>query len=112
MPSPITRDELRALLERDVVTLVEALPAAHYAAEHLPGAVNIHGTLTAADAERVAPDRDRTVVVYCSGPGCGRSTVTATAFAGLGYTDVRVYEGGKADWFAAGLPMERAQAAS
>ncbi|WP_370523943.1 rhodanese-like domain-containing protein [Cellulomonas sp. APG4] len=49
--------------------------------------------------------------MYCSGPACGRSTSTATAFSALGYTDVRVYTGGKADWFAAGLPLERSQAA-
>ncbi len=110
MPELITRDELLALLERDVVTLVEALPAAHYAAEHLPGAVNVLGGLTAAEATRIAPDRDRTVVVYCSGPGCGRSTVTATAFTGVGYTDVRVYPGGKAEWLAAGLPFESSAA--
>lgn len=112
MPENVTRDELVTLLERDAATLIEALPSAHFAAEHLPGAVNVPGELTAADATRLVPDRDRTVVVYCSGPGCGRSTVTATAFAGLGYTDVRVYAGGKADWFAGGLPMERARAAS
>ncbi|MBX9243816.1 rhodanese-like domain-containing protein [Actinotalea ferrariae] len=111
MPTLISREERVALLERDTVTLIEALPAAHYAAEHLPGAVNVPGALTAADAARVAPDGDRTVVVYCSGPACGRSTVTAAAFSALGYTDVRVYRGGKADWFAAGLPMEHARAA-
>ncbi|WP_315092976.1 rhodanese-like domain-containing protein [uncultured Cellulomonas sp.] len=70
------------------------------------------GELTAADAARLAPDPHRTVVVYCSGPGCGRSTVTASALRRLGYTDVRVYVGGKADWLAAGQPMERAAAAS
>lgn len=50
--------------------------------------------------------------MYCSGPGCGRSKITAAALTDLGYTDVRVYVGGKADWFSAGLPMERTAAAS
>ncbi|WP_225753201.1 rhodanese-like domain-containing protein [Actinotalea sp. Marseille-Q4924] len=83
----------------------------HYDAEYLPGAVNTPGALTAAKAARIVPDRDRTVVVYCSGPACGRSTVTAAAFTALGYTNVRVSADGKADWFAAGLPMERPRAA-
>lgn len=111
MPTPTTRDELVALLEAGTAVLVEALPAAHFAAEHLPGAQNVPGELSANDAARIAPDTRQTVVVYCSGPGCGRSTTTANAFAALGYSDVRVYAGGKADWFAAGLPMERAEAA-
>jgi rhodanese-related sulfurtransferase len=101
----ITRDELRTLLDAHAVILVEALSTAAYDAEHLPRAVNVPGELTADLAAQVAPDRAATVVVYCSGPACGRSTVTAAAFARLGYTDVRVYPGGKADWVAAGLPL-------
>ncbi|WP_255465655.1 hypothetical protein [Cellulomonas sp. APG4] len=38
MPTPISRDELVALLEHDEVILIEALPVAHYTADHLPGA--------------------------------------------------------------------------
>jgi rhodanese-related sulfurtransferase len=44
--------------------LVEVLPAAEYAAEHLPGALNIPlKQLDAASAARL--DRGRAVVVYC-----------------------------------------------
>ena len=110
--TPITREELLAALEVDAVTLVEALPAAHYDAEHLPGAVNVTGELSPARAAQIAPDIDRPVVVYCSGPACGRSKVTAAELVAFGYTDVRVYAGGKADWFAAGLPLEGARVAS
>jgi rhodanese-related sulfurtransferase len=89
----ITRDELRALLDAGSLTLVEALPAAAYDAEHIPGAVNLPGEVTAERAAALAPDPTATVVVYCSGPSCGRSRVTAAAFDRLGYTDVRVYPG-------------------
>jgi rhodanese-related sulfurtransferase len=102
----VGRDTLRALLDRGRITLVEALPADHYNAEHLPGARNIPGELTADLAPQVAPDRAGTVVVYCSGPGCQRSKLTAAAFTRLGYTDVRAYPGGKSDWAAAGLPFD------
>jgi rhodanese-related sulfurtransferase len=101
----ITRDELRTLLDAGSVTLVEALSTAAYDAEHIPGAVNVPADLTADLAAALAPDRAGAVVVYCSGPSCGRSKVTATAFERLGYTDVRVYPGGKADWLDAGLPL-------
>ena len=44
--------------------LVEVLPAAEYAAAHLPGAINI--PLKALDRDPTAQlDRARTVVVYC-----------------------------------------------
>ncbi|MET8087175.1 rhodanese-like domain-containing protein [Micromonospora sp. NPDC005237] len=98
----ISRDRLRELLDAGEVTLVEA---AHFEADHLPGAVNLPGELSADLAARLAPDRDRTVVTYCSGPACSRSKAAAAAFERLGYTDVRGYDGGKADWAQAGLPF-------
>lgn len=102
----ISRDELRTLLDAGAVTLVEALSAAAYEAEHIPGAVNVPGGLTADLAATLVPERAGTVVVYCSGPACGRSKVVAPAFGRLGYTDVRVYTGEKLDWMQAGLPLE------
>src|SRR4051794_1826591 len=98
----ITRDDLLALLQAGAVQLVEALPADAFAAEHLPGARNVPGPLSAELAGQVAPDPAATVVVYCSGPYCNRSKIAAAAFARLGYRDVRIYAGGKQDWAEAG----------
>jgi rhodanese-related sulfurtransferase len=106
----VSRDDLQALLAAGTVTLVEARPGPHYDAEHLSGAVNLPGDLTADLAKQLAPDRSRTVVTYCSGPSCGRSKVAAAAFTRLGYPDVRVYPGGKADWADAGLPLRSTRA--
>ena len=106
----ISRDDLQALIGAGTVTLIEALPEPHYDAEHLPGAVNLPGDLTADLAQELAPDRSQTVVTYCSGPSCGRSKVAAAAFTRLGYPDVRVYPGGKADWADADLPFEGTRA--
>lgn len=106
MVSTVDRAALVALLQAGATTLVEALPAAAYEAEHLPGAVNVPDRLTPGLAAELVPDRASTVIVYCSGPGCGRSRAIAAVFERLGYTDVRVYPGGKVDWLEAGLPME------
>jgi hypothetical protein len=38
MPTVISREDLLRAMSGDTITLLEALPAAHYAAEHLPGA--------------------------------------------------------------------------
>ena len=61
----ISRDELRALLDSAAATLIEALP--QYRVEHLPGAVNVPGEVTAERAARHAPDPAPTVVTYCAG---------------------------------------------
>jgi rhodanese-related sulfurtransferase len=103
-------EELRILREAGSVTLIEALSVAAYEAEHLPGALNAPDVLTADVAARLVPDRDATVVVYCSGPACGRSKVTAAALLRLGYTNVRVFSGGKLEWMDAGLPFEGTRA--
>ncbi|WP_113705084.1 rhodanese-like domain-containing protein [Nonomuraea lactucae] len=74
-----------ALLQAGTVQLMEALPVDAYAAEHISGARNVPGQLTAELAEQVAPDR-------------------------AGYGDVRVYAGGKQDWAQAGMAFEGSRA--
>jgi rhodanese-related sulfurtransferase len=108
----ITREDLLALLASGDVQLVEALPLDAFAAEHLPGARNVPDQVSAELAGRVAPDRAAPVVVYCSGPYCNRSKIAAAAFVRLGYTDVRVYAGGKEDWAQAGLAFEGSRAST
>lgn len=64
MPRAIDTDELRRLLAAGDVQLVEVLPDAEYALEHLPGAQ--HVPLTGMDRASVAGlDPARTVVAYC-----------------------------------------------
>jgi rhodanese-related sulfurtransferase len=65
MPRRVDLDGLQALLAGDrPAQLVEVLPHAEYAEEHLPGAINI--PLKELDAATTAGlDRARPVVVYC-----------------------------------------------
>ncbi len=63
MAQSILYPQLRQLLDEGA-QLVEVLPAAEYAEEHLPGAINI--PLKQLDAESTAQlDRRKAVVVYC-----------------------------------------------
>ncbi len=61
-------------------------------------------------AARLAPEKTVLVVTYCPGGLRRRSKTAARAFEQLGYTNVRVYEGGKADWLQAGLPLHGTRA--
>ncbi len=104
--APVGRDELAAGLAAGRVTVVDALPAAYWAQQHLPGALNI----VEDDVDRLAPDLlpDPTaeIVVYCSNAACGNSRAVAERLERLGYADVRTYADGIQDWIEAGLPVE------
>ena len=61
--SQILYPRLHELLDDDA-QLVEVLPAAEYAEEHLPGAINI--PLKELDAQTASNlDRSRALIVYC-----------------------------------------------
>jgi hypothetical protein len=63
MPTSVNREELQRLVA-DGAQLVEVLPPAGYAEEHLPGAINLPlKELSRSTADRL--DRDRPLIVYC-----------------------------------------------
>lgn len=104
----ITREDLTARLESDhPPVLLEALAVAQYQSGHLPGARWFPVEQAKKLAATVAPSKEAPVVVYCASETCRNSHVAAKALVDLGYTDVSVYAGGKADWQNAGLPLER-----
>jgi rhodanese-related sulfurtransferase len=62
----ITREELRNKIERrDAFHLFEVLPEPYYRKHHLPGAVHLPPNDVATVAERLVPDHDAEIVVYC-----------------------------------------------
>jgi rhodanese-related sulfurtransferase len=107
MTRTITREELKAKLDRrDPVILIEALPSKYYEDKHLPGAINIPHDQVDAIAPALLPDKTAEIVVYCANAPCMNSGIVAQRLAELGYTNVRDYHAGKADWTEAGLPVE------
>lgn len=109
----ITREELRSVLDsgRDV-TVVDALGPSDYQESHLPGAINVPKDLVEERAPRLLPDKDAEIVVYCANTACQASRIAAEKLVALGYTNVKDYEAGKADWIEAGLPVGGERAAA
>ena len=113
MVAIIAREELKAKLDRGLpVVLVEALPEKYYRHAHLPGAINIPHDQVDALAPRMLPDKAAEIVVYCANGPCRNSGIAAARLAELGYRSVRDYHEGKADWIAAGYPVESGPAAA
>ncbi len=98
----ITRDELRAKLGRhDEFKLVMTLSRAAFRAKHIPGSLHfesIHDALAALD-------RREEIVVYCGDLHCAASIRAYRLLEREGYTRVRRYAGGIADWEEAGYPL-------
>jgi rhodanese-related sulfurtransferase len=103
----IGREELRAKIENgEEFVLVDALAPMSYARSHLPDAINLPLEWVDERAPRRIPELDTEIVVYCIDAACDSSVVVAERLRRLGYTNVRHYVEGKADWAAAGLPLE------
>ena len=103
----ISRDELHAKIEgADELVLVDALAPMSYARSHLPGAINLPLEWVDERAPRRIPDLGTEIVVYCIDVQCDSSVRVGERLRSLGYTNVRHYAEGKADWTAAGLPLE------
>ena len=105
MSSLITRNELQQKLARgERFVLAEALPEPYFRKGHLPGAIQLSHEVPDV-AKLGAPDTE--VVLYCASLTCQNSHVAAEQLRARGFTDVKVYAGGKQDWADAGLPLVR-----
>lgn len=111
MTSPISREELKQLVDSGDITVVEALPAMYFEREHIPGAINIPHDDIDARAPELLPATDAVIVTYCANTPCKNSGIAAAKLDKLGYTNVREYVEGKEDWVGAGLPTESGAAA-
>jgi rhodanese-related sulfurtransferase len=103
----VSIEEASTLLEQPLVTFVDARPTYHYAAEHVPGAMN----LPAEDAEGLLDmqslpiPHDGEVITYCDGGSCGQSEYLGRLLRQRDVCQrVRVLEGGWQAWAASGAP--------
>src|SRR5882724_7676522 len=104
----IERAQLQTRLgTRPQPVLVEALPRKYFDDWHLPQARHLPHDQVRTLAPAVLPDLHAEIVVYCASDTCQNSHIAARVLAQIGYTNVAVYAGGKQDWSAAGLPVER-----
>src|ERR1700759_5381442 len=95
----ISREELRRKLERgDEFKLVMTLSSFHYASKHIPRSLHFETVEEAVGAL----ERDEEIVVYCAGVYCAASIYAYRFLEREGFTRVRRYAGGVADWEEAG----------
>jgi rhodanese-related sulfurtransferase len=100
---PISRTELIARLQDDLVTVLDVRPEAEFRLGHLPTALNI--PLPELEQRLAELALDKEVVAYCRGPYCILSFEAVAALRARGYIVHRL-EDGYPEWKAAGLPVE------
>ncbi|HKI93407.1 MAG TPA: molybdopterin-synthase adenylyltransferase MoeB [Gaiellaceae bacterium] len=103
-------EEVNATEARDLLAtaepplLVDVRERDEWAEGHIPGAVHVPRGFLESRIEQVAPDRTRSLVLYCAGGV--RSAFAAKTLADLGYESVISLDGGFTDWKRNGLPVQ------
>jgi len=99
------------LFQAGGAVFVDSRAGEQYAAGHVPGALSLplkqaqEGAISfGPDALNVRPDRP--LVVYCEGGDCQTSILLTQLLKLAGFADIRIFEGGWAEWEAAGFPVE------
>jgi rhodanese-related sulfurtransferase len=103
----ISREELIRRRDDPSLKIVDVLPASSYVESHIPSALSLPLELVASRAPEILPDRNAEIVVYCGHATCDRSTHALRQLHELGYTNVRLYREGLADWVESGESTER-----
>jgi rhodanese-related sulfurtransferase len=103
----VNRDQVQKLIRESDPMVIEALSAQYFEQGHLPHAHQINVDELEAKRHLLPANKERPVVVYCANKACKNSAELGLQLQQLGYTKVLKYEDGKADWKAAGLPLER-----
>ena len=99
------------LFQSGAAFFVDSRPLDEYAEGHVPGAASVplkeaseNTALATPEALDVVPNR--TLIVYCNGEDCRTSVLLTRILREAGFTDIKIFLGGWAEWQAAGFPAE------
>lgn len=88
--------------------LIDPRPKVDYAAGHIPGAVWVNLPDVSAIPGQTDPALARysRLVVYGDDPGSSTAKAMTKKLMAVGYSDVKMFVGGLAEWKRAGFPVE------
>lgn len=96
-------DLLACLSQQDFV-LIDVREKEEYEKGHIPGAVHLSKGVLEVNVEKLVPDENTEIVLYCGGGS--RSTLAAYNLKQMGYRRVKSLIGGAKAWQATGKPWQ------
>jgi rhodanese-related sulfurtransferase len=108
------RSRIRECTVQDVKARIDAHEQFHlvdvredneFAKGHVPGAQHLGKGIIERDIEKLIPDQNAEIVLYCGGGF--RSALAAVALQKMGYQGVVSMDGGWSGWKEAGYPIEQ-----
>ena len=101
----ISPKDLHELVQSpEPVTILDVNSRGSWMTAHVPGASNLD-PVAFKDSD-LPPDRNASLVFYCSNPMCRKAPNAARRAKQMGYANVRVMSAGISGWVAADLPTE------
>jgi rhodanese-related sulfurtransferase len=103
--SEITPEETASKIERgDAMLLIDTREDSEWERGRIKGAIHIGKGVIERDIEKMAPELDREIILYCGGGY--RSALAADTLQKMGYTNVKSMAEGWRGWNDRGLPTE------
>ena len=103
----VTLDEIAAAVRAgDYDEFWNALTQENFSGEMIPGSRWVPVDRVGREVAARAIDKNARMLIYCSGPSCPNSRDAGAKLVTLGFTNVRVFEGGLEAWKAGGRGVE------
>lgn len=100
---------LEALIDaKTPMVLIDARTDKYFDGTLIAGAKRLHVESSQADVEKLLPEKNTLIVVYCAGIGCPASKMMASRLIKEGYKNVIDYHHGIREWKANNKPIEKA----
>ncbi|HEX2724021.1 MAG TPA: rhodanese-like domain-containing protein [Gemmatimonadaceae bacterium] len=100
----ISVDETLKAVNGGDARLIDVREESEWAEGHAKGADHLGKGIIERDIEKVVPDKDAELILYCGGGY--RAALAADALQKMGYTNVASMAGGWRAWLEAGAPTE------
>lgn len=97
---------IELILNNPEMIVIDSRKKNEYMKGHIEGAVNILNTeLTEQGLKRISPDKSTTILFYCNGTRCLRSSDSINKAKSWGYKQLIWFRGGWKEWTEKRLPI-------